>query len=96
MKQRMAISAFAGMLVAAFWAVLFLSVQVTPADSLTWTLARISCPVVFLGSALHVGVRVPWAVLANGITYALAAAAWDSLQQVFKPVKQPADHTTGT
>lgn len=81
MKQRMGIWALAGMLVAMFWAVLFLSVRITPAESLTWNLARISCPIVFVGSTLHVGVRVYWAVLANGIIYALIGLLWNSLQQ---------------
>ena len=90
MNKRIAICGSVGVLIAAFWAILSLTVHVTPADSVTWMLAQMSCPLVFLGMVFHFGVRVYWVIFANGIIYALVGLLWGLLRQV-KSVPQPAE-----
>jgi hypothetical protein len=91
MKQRIAIWAWVGMLIAAFWAASLLFVQVTPAEPILWNLAQISCPLVLLGSVFHFGVRFYWAILANAIVYAFAGLSWETLRQALKRPPKPAE-----
>jgi len=44
---------------------------ITMTAPVVWTLVRLSCPVVIVGTYLHLGVSVFWVLLANTATYAL-------------------------
>ena len=66
MKQRVCVWAAVGFLVASFWAfVLFPTASAN--STLMVTLARVTCPVAFVGF----GLRVYWVLLANAVTYVL-------------------------
>jgi len=66
MRQRIAMWAAAGSLIAAFWA--FYLFPTPPMNSTAiLALARLSCPVAFVSF----GLRVSWVILANAVTYAL-------------------------
>lgn len=44
-------------------------------------LARLSCPIVFVGFYFHVGLQLYWVLLANAATYALAGAVVEALRR---------------
>ena len=73
MKVRLAIWATAGFLVAMLWALYSFAAAPIPIQSepIAWTLARLTCPVVFASFYLHFAVGVYWVLLANTVTYAL-------------------------
>ena len=83
MKYRIAISAFAGFLVAAFWALYFFPTAPTPITSIEpmWTLARFTCPIAFASFYFHFSLSVYWSLLVNSATYALIAMAMETLRR---------------
>ncbi len=91
MKKRVAIWGSVGVLIAAFWAIFSLLVPITPADSVIWMAAQMTCPLVFLGMVFHFGVRVYWVIFANGIIYALVGLLWGCLRLTLKSVLQLAE-----
>jgi hypothetical protein len=80
MKYRIAMWATVGCLIASSWAVLSLVIHVSQADPVLWNLAQWTCPIVFLGFYLHVGLRFYWVILANGATYALIGTMVEALR----------------
>jgi len=82
MTYRIGAWATAGFLVASFWALhLF---PTTPMGSTPiLTLARLTCPVAFVGF----GLRFYWVLLANTATYALAGLIIEALRY-----RKPATH----
>ena len=75
MPRRIVMWATAGFLVASFWA-LYLFPTTPMGSSPILTLARLTCPVAFVGF----GVRVYWVLLANAVTYALIGLALERLR----------------
>ena len=83
MKYRIAMWAGAGFLVAGFWALYFFPtapILITSAEPM-WTLARLTCPVVFASFCFHFPIGVYSAILANAATYALVGLIVESLRQ---------------
>ena len=83
MKNRIVIWAGVGSLVAAFWALYFsptAPIPITSAEPM-WTLARLTCPVVFASFYFHFPLGVYWAILANAATYALVGLITEALRR---------------
>ena len=83
MKLRVALWAFAGILVAAGW---WLYVWSTAPSSvatqpLLWMLAQFSCPLVLAGTYFHFGVSLLLVFLSNAIVYALAGLLLELLRR---------------
>jgi len=89
MKNRVAMWAGAGLLVAGFWAVYFITTTPIPMTSANpiWTLVRITCPVVFASFYLHFPIGVYWSLIANAATYALIGLIAETLRQRLNPAK---------
>lgn len=83
MRNRIAMWAGAGLLVASLWALYFLTTARTPvtSDNPIWTLVRITCPVVLASFYFHFPVGVYWSLLANTATYALIGLIAETLRQ---------------
>jgi hypothetical protein len=86
MKYRIVMWAGAGFLVAGFWAFYFFPMAPIPITSAEpiWTLARLTCPVVFAGFYFHFPLGVSWALLANAATYALVGLTVETLRRQHK------------
>ncbi|MGC2196484.1 MAG: hypothetical protein WA628_17555 [Terriglobales bacterium] len=73
MKYRIAMWAFAGLLVAGgWWLYIFATapIPISVATPTLWALARLSCPIVLAGFYFHFGVSIYWVLIANAATYA--------------------------
>ena len=83
MKNRIVMWTGAGVLVAAFWAFYFFPTAPIPIASAEpmWTLARLTCPIVFASFYFHFPISVYWAMLANGATYLLVGLITEALRQ---------------
>jgi hypothetical protein len=89
MKNRIAMWAGAGLLVAGFWALYLLAtapIPMTPAEP-RWTLVRLTCPVVFAGFYFHFPVSINWFFVANAATYALIGLIAESFRRQPKHAK---------
>ena len=86
MKRNVSIWAALGFLVAAGWAVLPLLMGPATFDpsGALWTVARVTCPVAYASTLLHVPVRFYWAMLANAATYALIGLMIEVLRSQFR------------
>jgi hypothetical protein len=86
MKYRIGGWAGAGSLAAAFWALYFFPTAPAPITSAEpmWTLARLTCPVVFASFYFHFPIDVYWAILANAATYALIGLTVEALRRQLK------------
>ena len=73
MRIRIALWAFAGLLIAVGWWLYVTATAPTPitAAPLLWNIAHLSCPVVLAGFYFHFGVSVYLSLVANAATYAL-------------------------
>ncbi len=73
MKYRIAIWATAGFFVAVWWAILAVIVEpgVITSNPVVWTLARLTCPLVFASVYFHFGVGLYWVLASNALVYAL-------------------------
>ena len=83
MKYRIAMWAGAGLLIAGFWALYFLTttpIPMTWSDPM-WTLVRITCPVVSASFYFHFPIGVYWSLLVNTATYALIGLIAETLRQ---------------
>jgi hypothetical protein len=83
MKHRIGMWAGAGFLIAGFWALYFFPTATISAGPI-WTLARLTCPVVFASFYFHFPLGVYWAILANAATYALVGLIVESLRRQLK------------
>ena len=85
-KYRIVMWAGAGFLVAGFWALYLFPTAPIPIASAEamWTLARLTCPVVFASFYFHFPLGVYWAILANAATYALAGLTVETLRRQLK------------
>ncbi len=82
MKYRIAIWAAAGFLVAGGWAVYFLVASKDRLiEPIVSTLARLTCPVVILGSQFPIS--LPSALVANVATYALVGLVVEAMRRQF-------------
>jgi len=82
MKNRIAMWAGAGFLVAGCWAIYALArtMPITPGDPVVYNLARFTQPVAAASLYFHFGVRFYWVLLANAATYALIGLIIESLR----------------
>lgn len=84
MKYRIVIWTVAGFLIAGGWALFSFAMPpmaVSPASPVVWTLARVTCPVVFVSFYFHFGIQLYWVLLANAATYALLGLVVESLRR---------------
>ena len=87
MRNRIAIWAGVGFLVAGGWA-LYAVASTPPALSFADPLiavVRVTCPIAILGASYPI--RLSWVLLANAATYALAGLIVESLRQRLHPAK---------
>jgi len=78
MKYRLAIWAFAGLLIAGFWAVLaFPSAGERMRD--VWTLVCITCPIAIVG--MHHPISLYEVLVANTVTYGIVGLVVESLRK---------------
>jgi hypothetical protein len=87
MKNRIALWAAAGFLVAGCWALYAFArvIPITSGDTLLYALARFTQPIVAIGTYFHFGIRLYWVLLANAATYALVGLIVESLRQKPEP-----------
>jgi hypothetical protein len=84
MKHRIGMWAGVGLVVMSFWGVYFLlttRIPRTPTEPIAWTLARLTCPIMFASYYFHFPVGIFWAFLANATTYALVGLTVETLRQ---------------
>jgi hypothetical protein len=83
MKYRILTWAGVGFLVAAFWGLYFFPtapIPITSAEPM-WTLARLTCPVLFASFHFHFPLSVFWSLVGNATTYALVGLMMEALRQ---------------
>ena len=78
MRHRLALWAFAGLLVATTWVLLSLAISLW-SQPLLWTLAQLSCPIVLFS---HFAIKWYWVVLSNAAVYAVLGATVESFIQL--------------
>ena len=82
MKYRIAMWASAGFFVAACWALYFAMVNKDiPIQPIVYTLASLSCPLVFAGFHFHFPVGIYWVFLTNAASYALVGLIVETLRR---------------
>ena len=86
MKYRIAMWATAGFLVAVGWAILAVIVDpiVITSNPAVWTIARLTCPLVFAGFYFHFGVGLYLVLLSNATVYALVGLTVEALRKQLK------------
>ena len=86
MRYRIAMWATAGFLVAVWWAILAVIVDpiVITSNPAVWTIARLTCPLVFAGFYLHFGVGLYWVLLSNATVYAFVGLTVEALRKQLK------------
>jgi hypothetical protein len=82
MKDRIALWAAVGLLVASCW---FLcasvwTITITAAEPIVSTLAFLTQPILFVSSYFHFGMYFYWVLLANAVTYALIGLIVETLR----------------
>ena len=89
MKYRMAAWAIVGFVVAGCWALYAFArpIPITSAETVVYTLARLTQPVVPVGRYFHFGLYFYWVLLVNAATYALIGLIVETLRQQLKPRK---------
>jgi hypothetical protein len=85
MKHRIVMWGSAGFLIACFWAVYSLMAAPISAEPLVWTLAQISCPIVFAGNYFHSGISIYFVFLSNVVTYAVVGLIMETLRRQLTP-----------
>jgi hypothetical protein len=80
---RIALWAFAGLLVAVGWWLYIFATAPAPLtmEPVLWTLARYSCPIMLAGFYFHFGISVYWVFIANAATYALVGLIVEGLRR---------------
>ena len=83
MKCRIVMWSGVGFFVAGFWALYFFPTAPIPTTSAEpmWTLARLTCPVVFASFYFHFPLGVYWSLFANAANYALVGLTVETLRQ---------------
>ena len=88
MKRRIAAWAGAGLLVAIAWwlyALAWAPTPITVTAPMVWTLVRLTCPLVLVGTHLHLGVSLYWVLLSNTVIYALIGWLVEGLRRPLTP-----------
>jgi hypothetical protein len=84
MRYRIAMWAGAGCLVVGFWA-LYRNWKccegINSTDPIAWTLAQLTCPIVFASFKFHFPIGVYWVLIANAATYALVGLIVETLRR---------------
>jgi len=82
MQYRIAMWASTGLFAVGCWQLYAFATAPIPISVLpvVWTLARLTCPVVFAGFYFHFGVGFYWVLLANAATYALVGLIVETLR----------------
>lgn len=81
MKNRIAIWATVGFLVAGGWAVYFaLANKDNPINPIVNALTRVTCPVGMASMYLHFPISVYWVLVVNAATYALVGLIVETLR----------------
>jgi hypothetical protein len=85
MKVRLAIWATVGFLVALLWALYSFAAapNLIQSEPIAWTLARLTCPVVFASFYFHFPIGIYWVLLANAVTYVLVGLVVETLAQLY-------------
>ena len=83
MKYRVAMWASAGFVVAGFWALYLFptALPIMQNNPMVWMLARVTCPVMLLGSYFHFGFHFYWVLLANAAVYGLAGVVVEMMRR---------------
>lgn len=87
MKIRIALWAFAGLLVAAGWSLYVWATAPVPITTkpILWSLAQLSCPAVLMGTRLHFGVSIYLVFLSNVVGYGLIGLLVEMLRRALHP-----------
>ena len=87
MKYRVALWAAIGFLVAGCWALYAFPsfLPTTAGETLLYAFARLTQPIVLIGTYFHFGIRFYWVLLANTATYALLGLIVESLRRKLDP-----------
>ena len=87
MKHRVAMWAFAGFLVAGFWALFALAAFPSTSERMqdVWALVGLSCPIAIVG--WHYPISLYEALAANAATYALVGLTVETLRQQLSHAK---------
>jgi hypothetical protein len=88
MKRRIAAWAGAGLLVATAWwlyALAWAPTPITMTAPMVWALVRLTCPLVLVGTYLHLGVSLYWVLLSNAAIYALIGLLVEGLRRQLSP-----------
>ena len=87
MKHRVAMWAFAGFLVAGFWALFALAAFPSTSERMqdVWALVGLSCPIAIVGR--HYPISLYEALAANAATYALVGLTVETLRQQLSHAK---------
>ena len=84
MRNRIAMWASVGFLLASLWALFaFLAgpaVNIS-ADPVLWTLVQWTCPIVFVGTYFHFGVHLAWVLVSNAVAYGLLGWIVETFRQ---------------
>ena len=83
MKCRISAWAIVGFAVAVGWALYAIArpIPITSAETIVYTLARLTQPIVLVGFYFHCGVYFYWVILVNAATYALIGLIVETLRQ---------------
>ncbi len=87
MNRRIAMWAGAGLLIAAFWATYAFLIPMRSSEPVIWALARVSQPILLVGSYFDVGLRFYWVLLANAALYALVGASIETVRRRLNPAR---------
>lgn len=85
MKNRIAIWALSGVLVAGFWTVYFFLTAhfflaaTVPLQPIVFIFSRLTCPIAFVSFYFHFPIGIYWVLFANAITYALVGLSVERL-----------------
>jgi hypothetical protein len=82
-KYRIAMWATAGLFVAVWWAILAVIIEpaVTTSNPLIWTLARLTCPLLFASFHFHFSVGLFSVLASNVVVYTLVGIAVENLRR---------------
>ena len=83
MKYRITMWATAGFMIAVWWTIVAVIVDPTviTSNTVVWTLARLTCPLMLAGSYFHFGVRLPWVLLSNAAAFGMIGLSVETLRQ---------------
>jgi hypothetical protein len=89
-KYRIAMWATVGLLVVGCWQFYAFATAPNPISAgqpILWTLARLTCPLVFASFYFHFAVGIYWVLLANAATYGLAGLIVETLSRQLRHAK---------